>query len=389
MNRIVVAGGGLAAARVCERLRAKGHDGELLVLCAEPHPPYDRPPLTKAALLEERDTTLRTDFELLEADLRLGVAATGLAPDRDVVRTAEGEIPFSTLVIATGSAPVPLPGTGPQHVVRTAQDAARLRAGLRPGAHVVLAGAGWIGGEVATAALHLGCRVTCVEPGPAPLAAALGAEVGALFLPWWSDVDLRLGVGVTEVTATGVRLGDGSHLPADVVVAGVGVRPQTDWLSGSGVEVDRGVVVDEHLRTTRPGVYAVGDVAARWSVRWNKRLRVEHWDDARTGPDVAAAVILGGDAGPDPLPVHDPVPYFWSDQFGHKIQYVGQHGAEDSVVVRGRGSAKWGAAWLAPDGTLNAHLSVDQPKQMIHARAAIDAGAKPDPGSLADPGTAL
>jgi NADPH-dependent 2,4-dienoyl-CoA reductase/sulfur reductase-like enzyme len=256
---------------------------------------------------------------------------------------------------------------------------------LRPGAHVVLAGASWIGGEVATAALGSGCRVTCVEPGPAPLAAALGSEVGALFLPWWSDVDLRLGVGITEVTATGVLLGDGSHLAADVVVAGIGVRPQTRWLAGSGIEVDRGVVVDEHLRTSRPGVYAIGDVAARWSVRWNRRLRVEHWDEARTGPGVAAAVILGGDGGPEPLPVHDPVPYFWSDQFGHKVQYVGQHSAEDAVVVRGRGSAKWGAAWLAPDGTLNAHLSIDQPKQMIHARAAIDTGRKPNPEALADP----
>lgn len=389
MNRVVVAGGGLAASRVCEQLRAGGHEGEMVVLCAESSPPYDRPPLTKAALLEERDTTLRTDFDLLKADLRLGEAATSVDRDGDVVRTDQGDIPFTALVIATGAAPIYLPGSGPQCAVRTAQDAARLRAELRPGAHVVLAGASWISAEVATVALQLGCRVTCIEPGPAPLGFTLGAEVGELFLSWWSKVDLRLGVSVIEVTADGVLLDDGSHLAADVVVPGIGVRPQTNWLADSGIEVDHGVVVDKHLRTTRPGVYAIGDVAARWSARWKKRVRVEHWDDARTGPDVAAAMLLRRTDSADPLPVHDPVPYFWSDQFGHKIQYVGHHGTADTVVIRGRGSAKWGAAWLAPDGTLNAHLSVDQPKQMINARMAIDAGAKPSPETLADPALLL
>lgn len=385
MNRIVVVGGGLSATRVCEQLRAKGYEGELIVLGAESRLPYDRPPLTKAALLEDRDTTLRTDFDLLRADVRLGVTATGVDRDRNVVRSGEGEIPFTGMVIATGATPVRLPGAGRQFTVRTADEAVQLREKLRAGAHVVLAGAGWINAEVATAALRLGCRVTCVEPGSAPLSPVLGPEVGELFLPWWAGVDLRLATSVAEVDEDGVLLDDGTHLDADVVVTGIGVRPEIGWLKNSGIEVDRGVVVDEHLRTTRPGVFAVGDVAARWSPRWNTRLRVEHWDDARTGPETVAAGLLGGSAGAEPLPVHDPVPYFWSDQFGHKIQYVGHHTPSDTVVIRGRGSAKWGVAWLAPDGTLNAHLSVDLPRQMIQARSAIDARTKPDPGILNDP----
>lgn len=384
-ERVVIVGGGLAAARTCEQLRSKGFTGELIVLCAEGRAPYDRPPLTKAALLAEQNTALRIDFHHLEADLRLGVAATALDPHRDVVRTTGGEIAFTGLVVATGATPVRLPGAGRQITVRTPEDAAALRAELRPGAHVVLAGAGWINAEIATAALRLGCRVTCVEPTSAPLTRALGPEVGELFLPWWTDVDLRRNTSLTEVTDSGVALDDGTHLDADVVVTGIGVRPEAGWLSGSGVEVDRGVLVDEHLRTTRAGVLAVGDAAARWSPRWRSRLRVEHWDDARTGPETVAAVLLDGSGGGDPLPVHDPVPYFWSDQFGHKIQYVGHHSPEDSVVVRGRGGAKWDAAWLAPDGTLNAHLSVGQPRQMVQARAAIAARAKPDRAGLADP----
>ncbi|HVV07805.1 FAD/NAD(P)-binding oxidoreductase [Amycolatopsis sp.] len=369
MGHIVVVGGGLAAARVCEQLRAKGHEGELTVLCAESCPPYDRPPLTKGALNEERDTTLRTDFSLLRTDLRLGVPATSLAPDRDVVHTDGGEIPFDALIIATGASPIRLPGPGPQFTVRTAGDAARLRSRLVPGAHVVLAGASWISAEVATSALKAGCRVTCVEPGPAPLALALGEEVGSRIAEWWSEVDLRLGTGVREVTGNGVALSNGTQVAADVVVTGVGVRPETGWLAGSGVETDPGVVVDEHLRTSRERVYAIGDVAARWSPRWNTRLRVEHWDDARSAPETVAGVILGSGG---PLPVHDPVPYFWSDQFGRKIQYVGHHGPADTVEIRDAGAPKWSAAWHTPDGRLTAHLSITQPKLMIQARQQIE-----------------
>lgn len=389
MKQVVIAGGGLAAAKTCEQLRAKGYEGGLVLLCAEPRPPYDRPPLSKAALAEERDTTLRTDFEKLAVDVRLATSAVSLDPHSRVVRTTDGPLRYDALVIATGSSPARLPGDGRQFTVRTPDDAARLRAELRPGRRVAVVGASWIGAEIATAALRQGCSVTCVEAGPAPLSAALGPRVGALFQPWWSDVDLRLDTGVAEVVEHGVRLASGGHVDADVVVTGIGVHPETAWLEGSGVATDRGVLVDEHLRTSRPGVYALGDVAARWSPRWNARLRVEHWDEARSAAETVAGSLLCDLEGAGLPPVHDPIPYFWSDQFGRKIQYVGHHGPDDTVVVRGEGEERWGAAWLSADGRLTAHLSVNQPRQMVQARAVIDAGAPVDAQALRDPTAVL
>lgn len=386
MERIVIVGGGLAASRTCEQLRSRGYEGELVMLCAEPHPPYDRPPLSKAALLEEEhDSTFPTDYAQLSVDVRLGVAATGLVPDARTVQTTDGELSYDALVIATGASPIRLPGPGRQFTVRTVEDAAQLRAELKPGQRVVLVGASWISAEVATAALRRGCSVTCIEAGPAPLSAALGADVGQRFLPWWSEVDLRLDTGVAEVTETGVQLANGEQVDADVVVTGIGVRPAVDWLSGSGIALDTGVVVDEHLRTSLPGIYALGDVAVRWSPRWNTRIRVEHWDDAREAARTLAGVLLHDPSSQDPLPVHDPVPYFWSDQFGHKIQYVGHHSPEDTLVIRGDGTPQWAAAWVDAEGRLTAHLSIDAPRLMIDARMAIAAGARPDEAALRNP----
>ncbi|MDR7303923.1 NAD(P)/FAD-dependent oxidoreductase [Haloactinomyces albus] len=376
MDRIVIAGGGLAATRTCEQLRSKGYAGELIMLGSERYAPYDRPPLTKAVLAGEHDTTLRTDFDALSVDVRLGTSATGLDPQARIVQTTGGELAYDALVIATGAFPARLPGSGRQFTVRTCEDAAALRAELRPGRRVVLAGASWISAEIATAALKQGCSVTCVEQGRAPFELALGSEIAELLRPWWSEVDLRLGVEVEEITEHGVHLLGGEHLDADVVVTGIGVRPESSWLEGSGVALERGVLVDEHLRTSQPGVHALGDVAARWSPRWNARLRVEHWDDARAAAETVAGTVLAGPS--EELPVHDPVPYFWSDQFGHKLQYVGHHTPTDTVLVRGDDTEKWAAAWLDTDGKLTAHLSIDQPRRMIEARKAIDAGTVPD-----------
>ena len=386
-GRIVVVGGGLATAHACQQARRQGFEGELTVLSAERHPPYDRPPLSKAVLLGDiDDTALRFDACALSVDLRLGTTATGVDVDARRVLTAAGDVAYDGLVIATGATPVRLPGHGEQLTLRTLDDALALRARLSPGARVVVIGASWIGAEVATAALARGCAVACVEAGPAPLAQALGTEVGTSLLSWWSDVDLRLDALVAEISPDGVRLADGAELPADVVVTGVGVRPETGWLAGSGLELDRGVVVDEHLRASAPGIVAVGDVAARWSPRWRTRLRVEHWDDAIGGPAVAIASLLS-DA---PEPMHDPVPYFWSDQFGHKLQYIGHHTADDRLVRRGAlDEPRRAVAWLDPDGRLTALLTVDKPKDLAQARKAIAAGLAPDPERLADPQVAI
>lgn len=377
--KVVIVGGGLAGARCCETLRARGFEGEIVLLAAEENLPYDRPPLTKAALKGELNTQLRTDYDALKIDVRTGIAATGLDTSAKQVHTASGPVEYDALIIATGAAPIRLPGSERQLAVRTVDDSRSLREKLVPGAKVVLVGASWIGAEVATAALAAGAEVTCIESGPAPLGNALGEEIGKRFVDWWSEVDLRLGVGVREVTDTGVTLTTGEEISADVVVAGVGVRPDVAWLSGSGLEIDRGIIVDENLRTSDPHVFAVGDVAVRWSPRAQERLLVEHWDDARTGPDAIARTLTGGESV-----AHDPVPYFWSDQFGHKLQYVGHHTSTDTAVLRDGVDGKWAAAWVDDSGLLTAHLSIDTPKLMIGARAAVSAGARPDALALRD-----
>ena len=204
---------------------------------------------------------------------------------------------FDRLVLATGATPVGLPGGGRQRFLRTMDDALALRALLRPGLRLAIVGAGWIGAELATAAAAGGCEVTVLEAAPAPLAAALGAQLGALTAPWYAEagVELRLGQQVASVEPGGLALAGGGWLPADEVVTAVGVRPEVGWLDGSGIAIDNGVAADEQLRTSLPGVFAVGDCMAFWSLRYRRRLRFEHWDVALRAPAVAAVNLLGGD----------------------------------------------------------------------------------------------
>ena len=372
-ERLVVAGAGLAAVRTVQHLRRQGYSGPITMLAAERHAPYDRPPLSKAVLHGSRDnTSFRFDVAALEVDLHLDGSADGLDGNRRVVFANDAEIPFDRLVIATGADPVRLPGDGPQATLRTIDDALALRDQLRPAARVVIAGASWIGAEVATAALARGCRVTCLEAGDAPLAQALGAGIGAGFLSWWRDVDLRLGTRVAAVRPGRVELTDGGAVASDVVVTGVGVRPATGWLNGSGIDLDRGVVVDEHLRTSVPGIVALGDVVARWSPRSRARLRVEHWTDAGSAGQAAASTLLA--AAPDALRVHDPVPYFWSDQFGHKLQFVGRRDPADRPVERDPGDAPGRTVtWLDQAGRITAVLTVDRPGESAAAHQLVAA----------------
>ena len=298
IERVVIVGGGLAGSRAAAELRAKGYAGQLTMLGAEPHPPYDRPPLSKKLMMGELDSTsLDTDAAALGLDLRLSEAATGL--DGPVVRSECGEYRFDRLIVATGAAPVLLPGPGRQHVLRTVDDALEIRAALQKGTRLAVIGAGWIGAELATAAAARGCAVTVLEAAAAPAAAALGEAVAAMLVPWYAEagVDLRLGQPVESVQEGGVALPGGGWLEADLVVTAVGVRPSTGWLDGSGVDLANGIVVDGRLRASSPGVYAAGDCAAFWSGRYGRRLRVEHWDTALHSPSVAAANALGRRAG--------------------------------------------------------------------------------------------
>lgn len=392
LGHVVVVGGGLAAARSCEQLREQGHVGRITLISAEAHLPYDRPPLSKAVLIGEVDgTTLRVDYAALDVSVQPGVRATGLRPiDRVLaICTAAGnagELPYDGAILATGADPIRMPGDGEQLTLRTLDDALTLRQRLQPGARVVVIGASWIGAEVATAARARGCQVTCVELDALPLARLMGEDVGKRLLSWWDGIDLRLGTAVAAVIPGGVQLVDGTVLPADVVVTGVGVRPATGWLEGSGLELDRGVVTDEWLRAA-PGIVAVGDLAAWWSRRYATRMRVEHWDDAAMGPGVAVAALLA--PGLAEIPPHDPIPYFWSDQLGHKLQYVGRHTDADQLIWRERENGSWTALWLAPDRKLSAALIADLPRENAQAQMAIQRGLELDPALLADPAVPL
>ena len=379
----MVAGAGQAGLRTVEQLRARGFAGDITLIGAETRPPYDRPPLSKkvmAGVID--DTSLPFDPGELAITARLGEAACAL--EDGVLRTSSGgAYPFDTLVLATGSEPVRLPGPGAQRTLRTLDDALALRALLRPGLRLAIAGAGLIGAELATAAVAAGAHVTVVEYAPAPMLAAVGPDVAAVMARWYADagVDLRLATGVSSVEDGGLALDGGSWLAADEVVTAVGARPRLGWLDGSGIDVGVCVAVNERLQASVPGVFAVGDCAAYLSGRYGRRLRFEHWDIALHAPEVAAANVLGGSE------VFDPVPYFWTEQFGRMVQYAGLHSPSDRLVWRGDpAEAKFGAFWLDADGRLTALLAVGVPKDVVQARRLLLAGRPAvDPDALADP----
>lgn len=367
---VVVVGAGLAGSRTCTELRRLGYSGSIVLIGGEPNLPYDRPPLSKAVIQGKRDSKpLKVRYEELGIDVRLGVVAESLELSSRRVLTSAGPVEFSRLVVATGATPVRLPGDGEQLTLRTDTEAVALRDRLVPGAHVVVIGASWIGAEVAYAALQRGCRVTGLEYHPAPLAQALGSALGSRFASWWDGAELRTGQGVTAVEPDGAHLAGGELIAADVVVTGVGVRPATGWLAGSGLELLPAVAVDEHLRADGDtGVFALGDCAAWWSRRYGRRLNVQHWDDAYTAATVVADGIVNGSGA---QLVHDPVPYFWSDQFGHRVEYVGHHYPADTVTIDEDTEAGWAAQWYDAAGELTAVLAVDRPKYVAAVRTEL------------------
>jgi 3-phenylpropionate/trans-cinnamate dioxygenase ferredoxin reductase subunit len=372
---VVIVGGGLAGSRTCVELRKLGHTGPVVLIGDEASLPYDRPPLSKAVIRGKRESKpLKVRYDELDIEVRLEEVAESLDLGGRRVATSRGTIEFSHLVIATGATPIRLPGDGEQLLLRTDAEAVALRDRLVPSAHVVIVGASWIGAEVAHAALERGCRVTGIEYHAAPLAQALGTEIGGRFADWWDGAELRTGQEVAAVERDGVHLADGEVITADVVVTGVGVRPATGWLADSGLELRPAISVDEHLRAgSDPAVYALGDAAAWWSRRYGRRLNVQHWDDAYNAPAVVADGIVNG---PDAQLVHDPVPYFWSDQFGHRVEYVGQHDAGDAITVDEEFDSGWTARWNDESGCLTAALAVDQSKFVAAVRSDMLNGAR-------------
>ncbi|MET9445284.1 FAD-dependent oxidoreductase [Streptomyces sp. NPDC006610] len=395
-RRAVIAGAGMAGVQTAVALREQGFTGGVTLIGAEPHQPYDRPPLSKAVLLGTAEgSAFDVDFEALGIELHLGREALGVRPGDHVLDTAAGPEPYDVLVLATGAEPLRLPGAEGVpgvHLLRTLDDAERLRPVLARQHDIVVVGAGWIGAEFATAAREAGCSVTVVEAADRPLAGVLPPEVAAPMAGWYADSGavLRTHARVRRVEPGTVVLDDGSTLPAGAVVVGIGARPATDWLAGSGIElgVHREVVADAHLRTSAPDVYAVGDCASFPSGRYGERLLVHHWDNALQGPRTVAANIVGSATG-EPLAAYDPVPYFWSEQFGRFVQYAGHHTATDTVLWRGDPSGPaWSVCWLR-EGRLAALLAVGRPRDLAQGRRLIEAGAAMDPRLLADPALPL
>ncbi|MBU7599535.1 FAD-dependent oxidoreductase [Streptomyces sp. P38-E01] len=399
----VIVGAGLAGVQTGVALREQKWLGAITVIGAEPHVPYDRPPLSKAVLTGRAENAeFDVDFDALGIELRLGVTVTGLRVRDRAVLTDAGELRYDRLVLATGAEPLTLPGSTDVPgvgLLRTLDDARRLRPVLESGEPVVVVGAGWIGAEFTTAAREAGCPVTVVEAADRPLAGTMPAEVAAPMAAWYAEAgaELRTGVAVRAVhedPAAKVELADGTVLPASAVVVGIGARPATDWLRGCGVDLasDGSVRVDQQLRTSVPGVYAVGDCASFPSARYGERLLIHHWDNALQGPRAVAAGIAGGDGGQAvPLggTVYDPVPYFWSEQFGRFVQYVGHHRDGDELLWRGEpGGHSWSVCWLR-EGRLNALLAVGRPRDLAQGRKLVERGAGLDRELAADPAVPL
>lgn len=389
---MVVVGAGMAGVQTAVALREQGFTGTVTLIGAEPHQPYDRPPLSKAVLLGKAEgSAFEVDFDALGIDLRLGREALGVRPGDHELDTEAGPEPYDVLVLATGAEPIRLPGAEGVpgvHLLRTLDDAERLRPVLARQHDIVVVGAGWIGAEFATAAREAGCAVTVVEAADRPLAGALPAEVAAPMTAWYADsgAELRTHARVARVEPGAVLLDDGTRLPAGAVVVGIGARPATAWLADSGIELGdrREIVADDHLRTSAPDVYAVGDCASFPSRRYGERLLVHHWDNALQGPRTVAANIIG-----EAPAVYDPVPYFWSEQFGRFVQYAGHHPAADTLLWRGdpEGPA-WSVCWLR-ENRLVALLAVGRPRDLAQGRRLIEAAAPMDPNLLTDPARPL
>jgi NADPH-dependent 2,4-dienoyl-CoA reductase/sulfur reductase-like enzyme len=390
LEHVVIVGASLAGLRAAETLRVEGYDRRLTLLGAEPHLPYDRPPLSKKLLAGELETDrvrLRAEHEYadLHLDLRLGVTATALDSAAALVTTSDGDrIAYDGLIIATGAVPRLLadqPDLEGIHVLRTIDDSLRLRAALTGSPRrVVVVGAGFIGSEVAATARAAGVEVTIVEALPTPLVRGLGPRMGHAVAALHRDhgVDIRLGTAVAALEGgrrvERVLLSDGTAVDTDVVVVGVGVRPATDWLTDSGLELRDGLVCDPTLAAGPPGVYAAGDVVRWRHLLLGEEVRLEHWTNAAEQGAAAARNLLVTAAGGAGTP-YQTVPFFWSDQYGSRIQFLGRaHETDDVEIVHGREAERSFVALYGRAGRLQAVLGLNQPKLVMPYRKLLAAG---------------
>ncbi|MDD7918245.1 NAD(P)/FAD-dependent oxidoreductase [Actinomycetospora callitridis] len=400
----VIVGAGLAGARAAEALRDGGYEGRVVLLGAEQHRPYERPPLSKEYLQgsSERDEVFVHPADWYrehDVDLRLGATVTGIDRDAsEVVLDDGGRVGYDALLLATGSSPRHLRVPGAEledvHYLRYLDDSDRLKILLQRAGRIAVIGGGWIGLEVTAAARIAGVEVAVLEAADAPLLGVLGPEIAEVFAGLHREhgVDLRTGVQVTEIVGkdgavVGVRLGDGSLVEADAVVVGIGAAPNTGLAEGAGLQVDDGVRVDEHLRSSDPHIYAAGDIASIHHPALGRQIRVEHWATAQnSGPVAAAAMIDENAAGWDRLP------YFFTDQYDLGMEYTGHVDAGDEdveVVVRGDLAGREFIAFWLRDGRLLAGMNVNIWDVTDDIERLIRAGTTLDTARLADPGVPL
>ena len=393
----VIVGASLAGINAARTLRLQGHAGSIIVVDADSERPYDRPPLSKQMLTgewEPEKILLPAGKEDLDLEFRLGVRAKAvdLGARQITLEGADGTVAntaFDSLVIASGASARRLPdsaGIAGVHVVRTLADSLALRAELEAGpSRVVVIGAGFIGAEVASSCRKRGIEVTLVEAMPLPLERILGAEMGRVCAQVHIEngVDLRLGTGVLQLETetvdgvekvVGVALTDGTTVATEIVVVGIGVTLNVDWLEGSGLTLDDGVVCDNTLLAA-PGVVAAGDIARYPSARFGRMLRVEHWETAIAGGEAAARRLLAEASGETPV-VFDPIPWFWSDQYDRKIQLAGRPMPTDTCVVVHGSTDEFRFVALYGDGDrLTGVLGMNRPRHVVQLRALFEEGA--------------
>jgi 3-phenylpropionate/trans-cinnamate dioxygenase ferredoxin reductase component len=393
----VIVGASLAGAKAAETLREEGFGEPVVLIGEETERPYERPPLSKDYLLSkaERETIYVHPagwYAEHDVELRLGTTVTGVDPASHEVTLADGSrIGYAKLLLATGSSPrrLPVPGADSDgvHYLRRVDDSDRIRDAFAAASRVAVIGAGWIGLETTAAARLAGVEVTVLEAAELPLLRVLGREVAEVFAGLHREhgVDLRFGVQVAEITesggrADGVRLADGRHIPAEAVIVGVGITPNTQLAEAAGLEVGNGVVTDARLRSSDPDIYAAGDVANAYHPLLGRHVRVEHWANALNQPQAAARAMLGQDAA------YDLVPYFFTDQYDLGMEYAGyvEPGGYDQVVFRGDVQRREFIAFWLGGGRVLAGMNVNVWDVNEAIQAIVRGGRAVDAARLAD-----
>lgn len=385
---IVVVGGGLAGANAVQELRDQGYDDDITLVTAEPHLPYERPPLSKDLLMgkAEIDSVFVHDapwYTTHNVDLRLETPVTELDLERRHVKVGTATVSYDRLLLATGAAPRRLPlfeSAGLDVLyLRTIEDSLTLRSRLS--GDILIVGAGWIGLEVASAARQAGANVTVVENGAMPLLGALGSELGLVFadLHRQHGVDLRLNTSIDTLRGSEVVLSDGHELRPDLVVVGIGATPTIGIAENAGLATDNGVLVDARLRTSDPHIFAAGDLANHDHPSLG-RIRVEHWDNAIEQGKHAARVMLGGDAP------YTRQPYFFSDQYDLGLEYVGHVSEYDELVIRGSFTERVVTAFWIRENTVVAGMHINDWDAIEPIKRIVGRQARPE---LRDPTTEL